>query len=310
MTPRTFLPAAAAVAGLLFAGCGYEVIPPTPPQVAKAPAQLPLKVGVLAKSAGFDWIGVGMTNARMESYRTGMYSAPFQAVDAAPDALVSALKDSGLFAQVDRVSDLGFAGTDRGGHDVLIDAELRGKYVQDPAQMGKALVTGFLFFLPGPFITYDDSYEFSADVTLYDADGRLLHKYSDSAGAESRAMLFSANRPATLAAGITAASKALAAKIAADIAADRDGYEKDASGLARTAERAHVAPPPAPAAGLLGAFAASAPAAPASATSAPDATDASSAPAAPKDWLDEVPAPKHAPIPRLTDAEAAAELLP
>ncbi|MDE2490825.1 MAG: hypothetical protein KGM24_08245, partial [Elusimicrobia bacterium] len=243
MKIKSLLPAAAAAAALLVSGCGYEVLPLKPPQLEKAPAALPLKVGVMAKNAGFDWSGVGMTNSGMDAYRNGVYSDVFKALDDAPDVLVQTLKDSGLFAQVDKVNDLGFAGTDRGGHDILIDAEIRGKYVQDPGQTGKAMITGFLMFLPGPFITYDDSYQFSADVTLYDADGRLLHKYSDSAETESHAMLFSANKPSTLQAGIAAASKALAVKIASDVLADRDGYEKQASGLARTAKHAGVAPP-------------------------------------------------------------------
>jgi hypothetical protein len=263
----------------------------------RADAPAPLSVGVLVKNERYDFVGMNLSTERVEAYRGRAMLAPmFQQLDDRGAAFVRALRESGAFRKVDEVRSLGFEG--EGGDDILLDAHFAGRYTQDAGAFGKAFITGFLLFLPAPFITYDDRFEASADVSVYDAAGRLLHRYEENQAVAMNAWLFSEGMPSSLALGIEDASANMTAKLVEAIISDRGGWKR--------ATRRAAAPPAA-----AEAPAASAPApesAPAQASaSAPEPVPAAApaeAPAAP-------PAP--APAAPLSAAKAAAiddQLLP
>lgn len=192
---------------------------------AESPA--PLKVGVLMKKPRFEWQGMGpMNTAYMERHRDRWMLKPMWAqADDVGGKFLRALQASSAFSRVDEVKSLGFHGTG-GDSDLLIDAEFSGKYTQDPGGFGKAFITGFLFFLPAPFIRYEDAYFAAAELSVYDRAGRLLHKYSERQDVASSAALFSAGSPGSVSAGIDAAASHLASKLVTAILADREGFER------------------------------------------------------------------------------------
>lgn len=216
--------------GLLLSGCvGFTVKPPKPSAMPRAESPAPLKVGVLMKKPRFEWQGMGpMNTAYMERHRERWMLKPMWAqADDVGGKFLRALQASSGFSQVEEVKSLGFHGTG-GESDLLIDAEFSGKYTQDPGGFGKAFITGFLFFLPAPFIRYEDAYFAAAELSVYDRTGRLLHKYSERQDVASSAALFSAGSPGSVSAGIDAAASHLASKLVTAILADREGYERAA----------------------------------------------------------------------------------
>jgi hypothetical protein len=313
---------AASLAALTLTGCGFTVNPQKPASMPRADAPAPLRVGVMAKNDRYEWSGVGMSAERMEGSRgRSMFAPIFTQLDDRAPSFVRALKDSGAFRRVDEVKSLGFEGDsdDEGGHDLLIDAKISGKYEQDPGMFGKAFITGFLFFLPAPFVTYDDRFTAAADVSVYAADGRLLHRYEENLPVAMSAMLFSAGMPSSLAAGIETASANLSAKLVQDFIDDRRSLTRAVRRPARAPQPVVSAPPPPPppepvaapisAPQLLAPAAAPQMIAPATAsTSAPEPRPA--ADAAPAETPETSPAPSNAPVPHITSSAAAAELLP
>lgn len=237
-----------AACGLLLPGCaGYTVKPPKPSAMPRAESPVPLKVGVLMKKPRFEWQGMGpMNTAYMERHRDRWMLKPMWAqADDVGGKFLRALQASSGFAQVDEVKSLGFHGTGEGS-DLLIDAEFSGKYTQDPGGFGKAFITGFLFFLPAPFIRYDDAYFAAAELSVYDRAGRLLHKYSERQDVSSSAALFSAGSPGSVSAGIDAAASHLASKLVTAILADREGFERAVKRAPDAAPAPTAAAAPAP----------------------------------------------------------------
>ncbi|MCR4294610.1 MAG: hypothetical protein NUW21_03690 [Elusimicrobia bacterium] len=227
---------------LFLSGCvGFTVKPPKPSAMPRAESPAPLKVGVLMKKPRFEWRGMGpMNTAYMERHRDRWMLKPmWTQADDVGGKFLRALQSSAGFARVDEVKSLGFHGTG-GESDLLIDAEFSGKYTQDPGGFGKAFITGFLLFLPAPFIRYEDAYFAAAELSVYDRAGRLLHKYSERQDVVSSAALFSAGSPGSVSAGIDAAASHLASKLVTAILADREGYE-------RAVKQAPVMPEAAPA---------------------------------------------------------------
>lgn len=302
-----------AAAALAASGCvGYEVKPPKPAAYAKADAPAPLRVGVLVKTAPFVWDGMGMSTSRMDRYRGWSSMRPlFAQVDGIGGKFVDALSGSRAFLGVDVVQSMGFSGSDAGGHNLYIDAQFSGKYSQDPAQFPKAFISGFLMFLPVPFIRYDDTFRASADLSVYDAGGRLVHKYSEQQDVGTEAALFSAGMPGTLAAGIESASANLAAKLVSALVADREGFVRASRTSGETGRDK-------PAAESKAAWYETAPAAAATPAAAPPVGAEVHAPIAavarkeppPEAAPDEAPSRPAAAGPRLTAAQAASELLP
>lgn len=218
-----------ALCALLLSGCvGFTVKPPKPASMPRAESPAPLKVGVVLKKPRFEWQGMGpMNTAYMERHRDRWMFRPMWAqADDVGGKFLRALQASSAFSQVDEVKSLAFHGTGSDDRDLLIDAEFSGKYTQDPAGFGKAFMTGFLLLLPAPFIRYEDAYFASAELTVYDRSGRLLHKYSERQDVSSSAALFSAGSPGSVSAGIDAAATHLASRLVTAILADRDGYER------------------------------------------------------------------------------------
>ena len=207
---RTFPLILAALLGPIAVGCvGYQVKPPKP-EPARAQTKSPLTIAVRTDSS-FEYRGVGMSNASVERLRgRRMFTPIFEQTDDFGGKLVRALRDSGAFARVDEVKNLAFGSS--APTDVLIDAKLKGVYIQDPATMGKAFICGFLMFLPVPFTRWTDRFEGSADVTVYDSAGRPLNMLSEKAEVTTVAALFSAGMPAQIAAGLEGASLHLAKK--------------------------------------------------------------------------------------------------
>lgn len=280
-----------AAACLVLSGCvGLTIKPPKPAGMPRADAPSPLKVGVLLKKTRFEWQGMGgMNTAYVEAHRDRWMFKPMTAAsDDVGGKFLRALQASSAFAQVDEIKSLGFQGTG-GGQDLLVDAEFSGRYVQDPAGMGKALMTGFLLLLPAPFVRYDDAFSASAELTVYDRAGRLLHKYSERQDVATSAALFSAGTPGSITAGIDAVASHLAAKLVSALIADREGFAKAASD----------SPPSAPPTAALPPAAAPVTAAAALAETAPAPEPAPAA--------DPAPAPAPAPEPE-PSAKAAARL--
>lgn len=247
---HAFVPLIAA-GGLALTGCaGYTVKPPKPTAMPRAESPAPLKVGVLMKKPRFEWQGMGpMNTAYMERHRDRWMLKPMWAqADDVGGKFLRALQASSGFSQVEEVKSLGFHGTG-GESELLIDAEFSGKYTQDPGGFGKAFITGFLFFLPAPFIRYEDAYFAAAELSVYDRTGRLLHKYSERQEVASSAAIFSAGSPGSVSAGIDSAASHLASKLVTAILADREGYEravKQEPGVSAAAPALAAAAEPAP----------------------------------------------------------------
>jgi hypothetical protein len=221
--------AAFCLGGLLLSGCaGLTMNPPKPSGMPRADAPIPLKVGVYLKKPRFEWQGMGgMNTAYMESHRDRwMFKPMLAASDDVGGKFLRALQAASAFSQVDEVKSIGFFGTGEKAHDLIIDADFSGKYTQDPAGMGKAMMTGFLLLLPAPFVRYDDAFFAAAEMTVYDSTGRLLHKYSERQDVATSAALFSAGTPGSITAGIDSAASNLAAKLVTAILADRAGYQR------------------------------------------------------------------------------------
>lgn len=238
---RSSLPTLILLAGACFSlsGCvGLTIKPPKPAGMPRADSPSPLKVGVYMKKPRFEWQGMGgMNTAYVEAHRDRWMFKPMTAAsDDVGGKFLRALQASAAFSRVDEVKSLGFYGTG-GDHDLLIDADFSGKYTQDPAGMGKAMMTGFLLLLPAPFVRYDDAFTASAEMSVYDRKGRLLHKYSERQDVATSAALFSAGTPGSITAGIDAVASHLAAKLVSALIADREGY-------GRAASEAPAAPPP------------------------------------------------------------------
>ena len=229
MRTTGLLLAALGLAGLGLSGCvGLDMKPPKPAAMPRAESPVPLKVGVLLKKPRFEWQGMGMLNtAYVENHRDRWMFKPMVAQsDDVGGKFLRALQASSGFTQVDEVKSIGFLGTDEKDHDLIIEADFSGKYTQDPAGMGKAMMTGFLLLLPAPFVRYDDAFFAAADLTVYDKTGRLLHKYTERQDVATSAALFSAGTPGSIAAGIDSAASNLAVKLVTAILADRKGYER------------------------------------------------------------------------------------
>ena len=221
--------AAFCLGGLLLSGCaGLTLKPPKPAGMPRADAPIPLKVGVYMKKPRFEWQGMGgMNTAYMESHRDRWMIKPMVAQsEDVGGKFLRALQAASAFSQVDEVKSIGFFGTGEKAHDLIIDADFSGKYTQDPAGMGKAMMTGFLLLLPAPFVRYDDAFFAAAELTVYDSTGRLLHKYSERQDVATSAALFSAGTPGSITAGIDSAASNLAAKLVTAILADRAGYQR------------------------------------------------------------------------------------
>jgi hypothetical protein len=243
--PRLSL-AAFGLGGLLLSGCvGFTVKPPKPDAMPRADAPVPLKVGVRMKKPRFEWQGMGMMNTSyMEAHRDRWMIKPmFVQSDDVGGKFLRALQASSGFSQVDEVKNVGFNGTDDDPRDLIIDADFSGKYTQDPAGFGKAFITGFLFFIPAPFIRFEDAYFAAADLSVYDGTGRLLHKYSERQDVATSAALFSAGAPASVSAGIESASANLAAKLVTEILADRPGYLRAIKQASKVPPKPAAAPP-------------------------------------------------------------------
>jgi hypothetical protein len=240
---QRILAAVLAAAALAASGCvGYEVKPPKPAEYPKADAPAALKVGVLLKNQPFVFDAMGMSASRMDSYRSwSRFHEMFAQIDGIGAKFIDALNGSRAFARVDEVKSMGFFGSDRGGHNLFMDAEFTGRFSQDPAMFPKAFLTGFFFFLPAPFIRYEDTYRASADVSVYDGAGRLVHKYTEQQDVGTTSALFSAGMPNTIAAGIESASSNLAAKLVTAIIADREGFVKASRSAGSVAHRKRAA---------------------------------------------------------------------
>jgi hypothetical protein len=236
---------ASVAAAFSLSGCvGYEVKPPKPAEYPKADAPVPLKVGVLVKTSPFEWDAVGMSASMMDRRRGwSIWKGTFAQIDGMGGKFIEALSGSRAFARVDEVKSMGFLGSDTGGRNLFIDARFSGKYTQDPSMFPKAFLTGFFMFLPAPFIRYDDTFRASADLSVYDAGGRLVHKYAEQQDVAMEAALFSAGMPGALAAGIEDASANLAAKLVTAIIADREGFVR-ASKTSGEVDRRRPAPDP------------------------------------------------------------------
>jgi hypothetical protein len=325
-------------------GCvGYRVTPDKPASMPRAEKQTPLRVGVSLKQS-FEWKGVGMDNRAMDRWRTWSRFKPmFYEVDHMGDAFVKALDESHGFSSVYILPGNSFGPAELASHDIVIDAQIKGGYQQDPAMMGKAFMTGFLLLLPAPFVRYDDGFTASGELSLYDSSGRLLRRLSDSQSVTASAALFSAGQPSEIMAGIQSAAQNLAVKLVNAILADRETLEAAARRGAGVAKRKQPEVDPEVAAAVAAAEAAAKaaaaaaarvaqlqaqrngapspaaapepPAASAVSAAEPAAAAAEAAVAAPQDEeLTAGPArpsgPKHGRKIRVTDAEAAAELLP
>ncbi len=218
---------------------GFTIKPPKPTGMPRADKPIPLKVGVLSRAPQFEMHGVGMSAERMRGYR--MFRPVFAQADDVGGKFTRALQAANAFSSVENVSSLAFNGAG-GGHDILIESDFRSRYVQDPATMGKAFMTGFLLLIPAPFVRYEDSFGASAVVSVYDSSGRLIQKYSEETTARASAALFSAGSAGSISAGIDAAATQLAARLVASILADREGWSRAIAG--RPAVAARPAPPP------------------------------------------------------------------
>ncbi len=224
--------AAFALGGLLLTGCsGFVVKPPKPASMPRADAPLPLKVGVRLKKSRFEWQGMGMMNTDyMERHHDrGMFRPMWAQADDVDGQFLRALQASSAFSRVDML-----AGSGSGDRDLIIDADFSGKYTQDPAGTGKAVVTGALLFLPAMFITYEDSYFAAAEVSVRDAAGNVLRKYSERQDAKTSAMIFSAGTADSVSAGIESAAANLAAKLVKLIIDDRDAWKPSTKPAAKS----------------------------------------------------------------------------
>ncbi len=232
--------------GLLLSGCvGFTLKPPKPAGMPRADAPLPLKVGVRIKKPRFEWQGMGGMNTEyMERYRDRWMIKPMWAqADDVGGKFLRALQAASAFSQVDEVKSVGFFGTGGEQRDLIIDAEFSGKYTQDPAGMGKAMMTGFLLLLPAPFVRYEDAFFAAAELKVYDGAGRLLHLYSERQDVASSAALFSAGTPGSISAGIDSAASNLAAALVTIIIRDREGYQRAIKESPRTASRPPASEP-------------------------------------------------------------------
>lgn len=291
MTRRASLALAVLGSFLLSACAGLTINPPKPSGMPRADAPSPLKAGILMKRPRFEWQGMGgMNTAYMEAHRDRWMIKPMMAAaDDAGGKFLRALQASGAFARVGEVKSLAFDGTG-GEEDILIEADFSGKYTQDPAGMGKALMTGFLLLLPAPFVRYDDAFTASAELAVYDRTGRLIHKYSERRDVATSAALFSAGTPASITAGIDAVASNLAAALVSALIADREGFGRAAPAEPAVAARRS---PPEPAAEPV-------PALP------PEPAPSAAEPAArPEEIAEAKPDPKPAPRGPLSAAEEA-----
>lgn len=263
---QAFVRAAVAASILGASGCvGLTMKPPKTGAMPRAESPSPLKIGVHMKKPRFEWQGMGgMNTAYMEKHRDRwMFKPMMTASDDVGGKFLRALQAASAFSEVDEVKSLGFFGTGDKDHDLIIDADFSGKYTQDPAGMGKALMTGFLLLLPAPFVRYDDAFFAAADMAVYDRTGRLLHKYSEREDVATSAALFSAGTPGSITAGIDAVSSNLAAKLVAALIADRARYQaamSESPAVARAAAAEPAPPPPAAAEAVAAEAAAPSPA--------------------------------------------------
>lgn len=271
--------AAFALGGFLLSGCapGLKINPPKPSGMPRAEAPVALKVGVYMKRPRFDFQEMGGLNTQiMEGDRRLSYPMWSHAEDIGAKFL-RALQASSAFSQVDEVKS-----TDANDHDLIIDADFSGKYTKDPAAMPKALMSGFLFFLPVPFVTYNDAYFAAAEMNVYDRTGRLHHKYSESQDVTTSVGVWWDGSQGTIAAGIDAVAANLAVKLVTALIADRAGYQTPAA----------VSEP----------LSAAEPATGTTVADAPAAAD----PVAPAEIAEAKPAPKPAPRAPLTPSEESA----
>lgn len=242
-------------AALGLTGCvGYTVAPPRPAAPLKADTPSKLRVAVSVKTEPFDYEGFGISRSAVDRYRGWTRFKPmFEQVDHVGDKFVEALKASGAFASVEELRP-GSLGVDRtGSRDLMLEAKFTGKYKQDPGMFAKSFMTGFLLFLPAPFLRYDDTYTTGAELTVYDNGLRLLHKYNEQQEATTSAALFSAGQPGSITAGVQSAAENLAAKLVAALIADRETFGSGSAArpvAKRQAERPAAAEPAAEAASL------------------------------------------------------------
>jgi hypothetical protein len=179
------LPLLAAAAIAAVTGCNSLQITPQPPSTMPraAGAPLPLRVGIAfdetASNAGAPGGGYGMKMAMM------MNQVPINIGQSFADAL----RRSNLFQEVDYP--ISYNPQVLENIDVVITGNFGRAYHQDPALFPKAFLTGFLLWLPAPFIHYYDTYDATGDLAIKDKSGALVKGYSEKATVTADYQIFS-----------------------------------------------------------------------------------------------------------------------
>jgi len=172
----------AAAALFALTGCNSLQITPQPPSsMPHAPgAPLPLRVGIafdeqaMAAPAGGYGMKMGM-----------MAQAPINIGQSFADAL----RRTNLFQEVDYP--ISYNPQVLENIDVVITGNFGRAYHQDPALFPKAFLTGFLLWLPAPFIHYYDTYDATGDLAIKDKSGGLVKGYSEKATVTADYQIFS-----------------------------------------------------------------------------------------------------------------------
>jgi|GEM_PF-2848465 len=238
----SFIPVALGVLAAI--GCGGVEIKPENPNVAvpRAEESSGLKAALVSEGSTAQGDFMVWDGRFAQVARNSI--AP-----SVPLKLADAVRRTGAFESVE-------TGSPGSPADVVLAARSELKFTADETWPVKSFLIGFTLFLGSPFITFDDRYDASGNMTVTDSDERVLARYAETYRVEmTHWMILPGQADPMLQDGADAAIAGLAAKFAGDLVRDLDKLTRKDSAPRRRHSRPHEpaepvaesAPAPAPA---------------------------------------------------------------